>query len=226
MRTERVQVQGVELEVVRGGSGPTVVVLHGPTAYSPDAPFLELLGRDASVVAPSHPGFGGSARPDDFDTMYDLVHFYQDFLDTLPDEQVTLVGCSFGGWLAAEIAVNYGHRLERLVLVDAVGIKGGGREERDIVHLFNTSPAELGRLAWHDPAKQRPGMLGLGWQQHLEAMADEEIVTAARGWDTLCLYAWRPHLFNPRLKRWLHRISVPTLVLWGASDRIVTPSYG
>ena len=48
----------------------------------------------------------------------------------------------------------------------------------------------------------------------------------ARGWDSLCLYAWRPHLFNPRLKRWLHRISVPTLVLWGESDQIVTPSYG
>ena len=139
---------------------------------------------------------------------------------------MTLIGCSFGGWLAAEIAVNYGHRLDRLVLVDPVGIKVGGREERDIVHHFNTSPAELARLAWHDPAKQRPGLLGLGWQQHLDAMSDEELTAAARGWDSLCLYAWRPHLFNPRLKRWLHRISVPTLLLWGASDRIVAPSYG
>src|SRR6188474_3147672 len=137
MRLERVQVRGVDLEVVRGGEGPPVVLLHGPTVYSPEAPFLDLLGRDASIVAPSHPGFGGSARPDDFDTVYDLVHFYQDLLDTLPDERVTLIGCSFGGWLAAEIAVNYGHRLERLILVDPVGIKVSGREERDIVHHFN-----------------------------------------------------------------------------------------
>lgn len=226
MKREQIQVHGVDLEVIRGGSGPTVLVLHGPTDYNPETPFLGLLGRAASVVAPSHPGFGGSARPDDFDTVYDLVRFYQDVLDTLPDEKMTLIGCSFGGWLAAEVAVNYGHRLERLILVDPVGIKVGGREERDIVHHFNTSPAELARRAWHDPAKQRPGVLGLGWQQHLDAMPDEEIVRAARGWDALCLYAWRPHLYNPRLPRWLRRITVPTLLLWGESDQIVTPSYG
>jgi pimeloyl-ACP methyl ester carboxylesterase len=226
MSVERLRVHGVDLEVVRGGSGPTVVLLHGPTAYSPTAPFLELLRQTASVVAPSHPGWGGSARPDDFDTVYDLVHCYQDVLDALPDERVTLIGCSFGGWLAAELAINYGHRLHRLILVDPVGIKVSGREERDIVHHFNTPPAELARLAWHDPDRQRPGLFGLGWQQHLDAMSDEEMVRMARGWDALCLYAWRPHLYNPRLKRWLHRITVPTLVLWGASDRIVTPEYG
>ena len=226
MRVETVQVHGLDLEMLRGGDGPTVVLLHGPTVYSPEAPFLRLLGQHASIIAPSHPGFGGSVRPDDFDTVYDLVHFYQDVLDTLPDETVTLIGCSFGGWIAAEIAVNSGHRLDRLVLVDPVGIKVGGREERDIVHHFNTAPAELARLAWHDPSKQRSGLLGLGWQQHLEALSDEELTVLARSWDALCLYAWRPHLFNPRLKRWLHRISAPTLLLWGESDRIVAPSYG
>jgi pimeloyl-ACP methyl ester carboxylesterase len=57
-------------------------------------------------------------------------------------------------------------------------------------------------------------------------MSDEQIVRAARNWDALCLYAWRPHLYNPRLKRWLHRISVPTLLLWGERDGIVSPGYG
>ena len=226
MKVEKLHVRGVDLEVIRGGSGPTVLLLHGPTVYSPEAPFLGLLSQHASIVAPSHPGFGGTARPDDFDTVYDLVRFYQDVLDTLPDEKITLIGCSFGGWLAAEVAITYGHRLERLILVDPVGIKVGGREDRDVVHHFNTSPAELARRAWHDPLKQRPGVLGLGWQQHLDAMSDDEIVRMARGWDALCLYAWRPHLFNPRLKRWLRRISVSTLLLWGEADQIVTPSYG
>jgi pimeloyl-ACP methyl ester carboxylesterase len=226
MQSARVQVREIDLEVIRGGSGPPVVVLHGPTVYHPETPFLGLLGRVASVLAPAHPGFGGSARPDDFDTIYDLVHFYQDVLDTLPDQKITLIGCSFGGWLAAELAVNYGHRLERLILVDPVGIKVSGREERDVVHLFNTAPAELARRAWHDPDKQRPGLLGLGWQQHLNQATDEEIVAMARSWDALCLYAWRPHLYNPKLKRWLHRIAVPTLLLWGESDRIVAPTYG
>ncbi|MGE3272004.1 MAG: alpha/beta fold hydrolase, partial [Chloroflexota bacterium] len=166
------------------------------------------------------------ARPDDLDTIYDLVKAYQDVLDALPHEKVTLIGCSVGGWLAAEVAVNYGHRLERLILVDPVGIKVGGREDRDILHVFNTSPAEVARRAWHDPTNQRPDSLGFGWQLQLEAMSDEEIVTTARNWDALCLYAWRPHLYNPQLKRWLHRIKVPTLLLWGASDGIVSPEYG
>ena len=57
-------------------------------------------------------------------------------------------------------------------------------------------------------------------------MSDAEITTLARNWDALCLYAWRPHMYNPQLKQWLRRISVPTLVLWGESDGIVTPDYG
>ena len=72
-----------------------------------------------------------------------------------------------------------------------------------------------------------PGSYGLGWHTAIgDAMSDEEIVTLARNWDALCLYAWRPHIYNPQLKNWLHRIQVPTLVLWAASDRIVTPDYG
>jgi pimeloyl-ACP methyl ester carboxylesterase len=228
MRVERLRVHDLDLEVVRGGSGPPAVVLHGPMTYSPGAPFLGMLAERMRVLAPSLPGFGGSSRPDDVDTVYDLVQAVHDLLDQVPEdgERVTLIGCSFGGWLAAEVAVNAAHRLERLVLVDPLGIKVGGREERDIVHHFNTAPTELARLAWHDPEKQRPGVLGLGWQQQLDALADDEIVTAARNWDALCLYGWRPHLFNPQLKRWLRRIAVPTLLLWGERDRIVTPSYG
>src|SRR5215212_9284709 len=175
MRIGRLRAGCVELEVVRGGSGPAVLLLHGVTPFSPDAPFLRLLGQAATVVAPSHPGFGGSPRPDDVESVYDLIHVYRDVLDALPDEQVTLIGCSFGGWLAAELAIGYGHRLARLVLVDPVGIKVGGREERDITHLFNTHPAELARRTWHDSAKQRPGLLGLGWQQHLGTVTDEDL---------------------------------------------------
>jgi pimeloyl-ACP methyl ester carboxylesterase len=57
-------------------------------------------------------------------------------------------------------------------------------------------------------------------------MTDAEMISLARNWDSLCLFAWRPHMFNPQLKHWLHRIGAPTLVLWGESDRIVTPDYG
>src|SRR5229473_4980295 len=132
-----------DLEVIRVGNGSPLLLLHGPTTLAADLPFIAALGRHAEIIAPAHPGFGGSARPDQFDSMYDLVRLYLDVLERLPYDEIVLVGLSFGAWLAAEIATVCSHKLSKLVLVDAVGIKLGDRTERDIAHLFNTPPAEL-----------------------------------------------------------------------------------
>jgi len=216
-----------ELEILRHGSGQPILLIHGVNPISAQAPFVDMLARRATVIAPSHPGFGASSRPADFDTMYDLVNLYRDILEAIDAPRVTVVGFSFGGWIAAELAVGGAAKLDRLVLVDAVGIRLGGREQRDIVHFFNTDPAELNRLAWHDPKRRPAGIYGLGWQATItDVMSDAEMVTLARNWDSLCLYAWKPHMYNPQLAFWLRRIAVPTLVLWGESDRIVTPAYG
>lgn len=217
-----------ELEILRAGdeAADTLLLIHDINPISPNAAFVAELARKHYVVAPSHPGFGASPLPPDFDTMYDLVNLYLDVLDNLPHE-ISVAGFGFGGWIAAELAVAGHPRLHRLVLVDAVGIKVGGREERDIVHHFNTNPIELNRRSWHDTAARPPGMHGLGWQATIgDDMTDAEMISLARNWDSLCLFAWRPHMFNPQLKHWLHRIKVPTLVLWGESDGIVTPEYG
>jgi pimeloyl-ACP methyl ester carboxylesterase len=227
----RLCVGPLELEVVHRAAkrpgAPTLLLLHGIDTIRPAAPFVELLAEHAEILAPSHPGFGASLRPPDFDTVYDLVHLYRGVLDALAAERTIAIGFSFGGWIAAELAAQGHSKLDRLILVDPVGVKLGGREERDIAHFFNTSPEELARRAWHDPANCPPGCYGLGWQTAIgEAMPDDDMVRLARNWDALCLYGWRPHMYNPQLKQWLHRIAVPTLVLWGASDRIVTPEYG
>jgi pimeloyl-ACP methyl ester carboxylesterase len=217
------------LEALRraGGRGSaTILLVHGINPIDPQAAFLPPLAELGAIIAPSHPGFGRSPRPDDFDTMYDLVRLYLAVLDDIAGEDVTLIGLSFGGWIAAEVAVCRPRRLGRLVLVDPVGIKLGSREERDIAHFFNTAPDELQRRAWHDPASRPPGASGLGWQMQIGEAGDDQIVSLARDWDALCLYAWRPHMYNPQLRHWLHRIAVPTMVLWGASDDIVTPDYG
>ena len=213
---ERLSIAGIELEVVRRGAGPVVLLLHGLQTLHPKAPFLEGLARHATVIAPSHPGFGHSPRPDGFETVYDLVRLYLSVLER-QSAPVTLMGFSFGGWLAAEIAVASSHRLERLILVDPLGIKVSDRETPDILDVFNTSPAEVQRRSWHDPSR---------WAPDFDALSDEELVVRARNWDALCLYAWHPYMHNPRLRHWLHRIRVPTLLLWGASDGIVTPDYG
>jgi pimeloyl-ACP methyl ester carboxylesterase len=218
-----------DLEILRAGdpAADPLLLIHGINPISPKAAFVAELARTRYVIAPSHPGFGASPLPPDFDTMYDLVNLYLDVLDNLPNDEITIAGFGFGGWIAAELAVAGHPALRRLILVDPVGIKIGGREERDIVHMFNTNPAELNQKSWHDPAKRPTGIYGLGWQATIsDDMTDAEMITLARNWDTLCLFAWRPHMFNPQLKHWLHRIGVPTLVLWGESDRIVTPDYG
>ena len=213
---ERMSVAGVDLEIVRRGAGRPVLLLHGFAPVPPDAPFLDGLAVHADVIAPTHPGFGASTRPPDFDTVYDLVHLYVALLERLPYERLTVMGLSFGGWLAAELAVACPRRLDKLILVDAVGIKVSDRETPDILDVFNTAPADVRRRSWHDP-KSAPDF---------DEMSDEALVAHARNRDTLCLYAWHPYLYNPSLARWLPTIDVPTLVLWGASDGIVTPAYG
>jgi len=216
MASDRMTINGIELEVLRRGSGPPLVLLHGMDTVHPQAPFLDLLGHHAEIIAPSMPGFGNTSRPADFDTIYDLVHLHLALIDALPYDKVALMGLSFGGWLASEVAVACSHKLSRLVLVDSLGIKLGDRESRDILDVFNVNPAEVRRCSWHDPAKA----------PDYDAMSDAELVIHARNREALCLYAWHPCLYNPQLKQWLGHIRVPTLVLWGASDRVVTPDYG
>lgn len=215
--TTRLAVRDIALEVVRRGAGQPILALHGMQPIDPAARFLDLLARHAEIIAPSHPGFGDSPRPADFDTVYDLVHLYLDLLESLPHEKVTVLGFSFGGWLAAEMAAACCHRVDRLVLVDPLGIKLGDRETRDIVDVFNVHPDAVRDCEWHDPVRFAPDF---------NAWDDAALIRYARGRDALCTYGFQPYMFNPQLKRWLARIAMPTLVLWGASDRIVTPEYG
>src|SRR3954447_16803959 len=147
MDGDRLTVNGIELEILRRGAGRPVLLLHGMDTVHPNARFLDLLGSEAEIISPSAPGFGNTERPADFDTIYDLVHLYLALLDELPFERVDLVGLSFGGWLAAEVAAASCHRLRKLVLVDPVGIKLGGPETRDILDFFNTNPAAVKQAA-------------------------------------------------------------------------------
>jgi pimeloyl-ACP methyl ester carboxylesterase len=217
MDRERLAVHGIELETLCRGKGRPILALHGFDTIDPTAPFLDLLARHGEIIAPSSPGFGQSPRPKDFDTVYDLVHLYLALLDALPGDKITLLGFSFGGWLAAEVAVACSHRLDKLVLVDPLGIKISGRETPDVLDIFNRSPDEVRQKSWHDAGRFAPDY---------NAMSDEALVVHARNREVLCLYGWNPYMYNSQLPRWLDRITVPTLLVWGASDGVVTPDYG
>ena len=214
--TDRIAVHGIELEVLRRGEGAPVLFLHGFTPPRRDARFLELLGRRMAVIAPSHPGFGGTARPKDFESVYDLLNLYGQLIERLGHPKVSIIGSSFGGWLAAELALRMPSRIDHLVLVDSLGIKVSDRETPDILDVFNVHPDKVRAATWHDPANA----------PDYDAMEDAELIALHRGREALSLYGWHPYMHQPRLAYWLPAIKAETLVLWGASDGIVKPTYG
>ncbi len=199
------------------GAGPPLLFLHGGDYVAQNAAFLDRLARRWRVTAPRHPGFGHSERADGFRTVHDLAYLYLDWLDAQPPGEVVVVGSSFGGWIALEMAVRSAGRIGRLVLIDALGLKFGGREERDIADIYALPEDEVRRRTFFDPARASPDYAALG---------DDELTAIARDRAATALYGWRPYMHDPALRQWLHRVRAPSLVLWGASDAIVAPAYG
>jgi len=215
--TRMLTVAGADLEVEERGDGPPLLFLHAGEGLAPERPWLDLLGARFRVIAPSHPGFGRSALPDWVGSVDDLAYLYLDLAAALDLRDAVLVGACFGGWVAAEMAVRDARRFARLVLVDPVGIKVGGVTERDIADMHAVSRQEFMRRAWADPAR---GAIDT------TKLPETELAAIARGREALLVFGWKPYMHNPRLKHWLHRIDVPTLLLWGERDEIVTPAYG
>lgn len=215
--SERRVVDGVSVEIVRGGAGRPLLFLHTVDGVNPDSEFLSGLADRFAVVAPWHPGFGPSELPREFRTVGDLAYFYLQLADELELHDAVLVGTSFGGWLAAEIAIRSSSAFSHTVLLDPLGIKVGGREDRDIADMFAISQDELTRLAYFDSGRRA---------RDYSTMTDEQRLGIARSREAYTYFGWRPYMHDPSLRRWLRRITIPTLVLWGSHDGIVTPAYG
>lgn len=222
VQEERHIVDGVTLQVFHGGQGPTLLVLHDCEVMTEWQPYHAALATRFTVLAPSHPGCGASKGAETIDSVDDLAYLYLDFVDSLRPQQIDVLGLGMGAWIAAEMAVRCSHSLRRLVLADAVGIKVSGRTEVDIIETFILTRERLLEVGWHDSAlgaerMKLPGAPGL---------ADEELLTLIHNREAAARLTWKPFMHNPALRRWLHRIALPTLVLWGESDRIVRPDYG
>jgi pimeloyl-ACP methyl ester carboxylesterase len=137
---------------------------------------------------------------------------------------VCLVAADFGAWIAAEIAIRSTSRLSHLVLIGALGIRVAGREERDIVDLWATSREDLAEMMYVDQSFAETGESSL--REDYSGLTDDELTAIARGRESLVIFGWQPYLHNPALRSWLHRIDVPTLVIWGEEDRFASPEYG
>src|SRR4030095_11073317 len=141
-----IAIQGIDLQVVRQGTGRPLLLLHGGDGPQDSLPLFRRLAECFDVIAPTHPGFAGTSIPEHFDTLEDLMYLYLNLLDVLNLHNVILMGMSMVGWVAVEIAVRNTSRLSQIILVDAVGIKQGGRGPRDMCDIFGLPASEVAKL--------------------------------------------------------------------------------
>jgi pimeloyl-ACP methyl ester carboxylesterase len=205
----------VELTVTERGEGRPILLLHGGGGPRTVEPWADLLAgaKDAHVLTPVHPGFNSTPRPAGLDSIAGLAATYVALLETLELEDVTVVGNSIGGWIAAEMSLLDSSRVSGYVLVDAVGIEVPGHPVAD---FFALTPAQLAERSYHDPATYGIDPAALPPQVR-EAMAGNRVA--------LEVYGGRA-MTDPTLAGRLSGVSTPTLVVWGEADRIGDPDFG
>lgn len=216
MPATTLKVADIELELFETGQGRPLLFLHAAAGFDQGQPFVAPLAQKYRLIAPSHPGFGRSSLPDWLDSVDDIAYVYLDLLDTLKLRDIDLMGCSIGGWIAAELATKAPERVRRLVMVGPVGVKVGPADKLDIPDIFAMPQAEVQKLLHHDPVKMTPDM---------SKMTDEAMAAMFRNRETTALLVWEPWMHNPKLKRRLHRITSPALFIRGASDGLVSDAY-
>ena len=199
----------IELTMTEQGRGRSVLMLHGGGGPASIAGFAEAVSRNAHVFTPTHPGFNGTPRPEELDSVDKLAGFYLDWIAERGLDDVLLVGFSMGGWIASAMAARDTSRLRGVVLVNAVGITVEGETIADV---FAMNPQEIRALSFHDPDKFR-----------FEPTPQQIAMTAAN-FKTLAIYG--KDMCDPHLKERLATVNIPALVAWGESDRIVTSAYG
>ena len=214
--SSQITVSGVTLDIEEAGQGRPLLFLHPGEGLQAHRPWFQTLAKTHRVIAPNHPGFGNSSLPDWFGTVDDIAYLYLDLAKQLRLTDAVLVGACFGGWIAAEMAVRETKHFSALVLSAPLGVKVRGHLDRDIADMHSIPRAEFMRLAWADPAKG---------EIDYPSLPDTELAAIARGRESFALYGWKPYMHNPRLKRWLHRIDIPTHLIWGDSDGIVSIDY-
>lgn len=215
--TKFITLGDVQIELTRRGKGKPLLLLPSEEALEPDAPFVDELAKKFEVIIPQAPGFGRSNRPDWITNMDDIAYIYLDLIEKLGLKKLTVMGFSLGGWIAAEMATKDDSHLAKLVLVDAYGIKVGGPYDRDIADIWLEHPKKVMEQKWFDVAKGK---------RDFPAMPEAKLAIIARNIESTARLCWEPYMHNPKLTRRLHRVQVPTLVVWGKNDGIVSADYG
>jgi len=210
-RTSTISLAGADVLLADRDRSRPFLLLHGGGGAATMAGFADLLAErtHSRVLLPTHPGFGGTNRPDALATTKDLAATYIALLDAFELSDVTLIGNSFGGWVAAEIALLGSPRVSGAVIVDGIGIEVA---DHPVTSVSGLTPAELAQLSFHDPtrAPRPPAGGGPGPSPDVQALIG---------------YAG-PTMSDPTLAGRLGAVELPVQVIWGESDGIVSPDYG
>ncbi len=202
-------INGVKTVVLTAGKGEPLVFLHGAGiwhGFNFALPWTEKF----RVIVPFHPGFGESGEDPAMNDLHDYVMHYLDLFDALGIATTRLVGFSLGGWLAAKFAVAHGDRVERLVLVGPAGLRGKEQPKGDILSL---------------PPEQIPALLVSNFDVIKPYLPDNPkdldfMGERYREGGTLARLLWE-HPYDTKLPRYLHRLTMPTLLVWGEDDKLL-----
>jgi pimeloyl-ACP methyl ester carboxylesterase len=216
MASELVSVGGTEIEIVRQGSGKPLLLLPGEDMLEAASAFVAGLAKKFEVIVASPPGFGGSARPEWMTQPADQAYLLLSLLKKLGLARVPAIGCSFGGWVAAEMAVMDDDCFSRLALISPYGVKLGGPTESDFADIYQLGPAKAAALKFRTPETMK---------RDFGKLSDDELTRIARNLESFARFGWEPYLHNPKLKHLLYRVTAPTLIVWGEQDGIASTDY-
>jgi pimeloyl-ACP methyl ester carboxylesterase len=210
---EFLQVGETRLHLLRGGSGRPALVLHGIEGPEGWLDFHDRVASSAEVIAPSHPGFGHSERPGWLESITSMARFYEWFLRDAGLDQVDLIGFGVGGWIAAEMATMCSHNITHLVLVDAAGIHP---EKGEILDVFIRPWREVIQGGVFDAPNAAE------FQRIYEAEPIADFGGSREAGRSMSMrMCYRPYMHSPSLAPLLRGVQTPTLIVWGAEDRII-----
>ena len=218
-RTLPVWQNRVNMRVVSKGNGPALIFFHGPWGLHWN-PFLDALAQHFTVHAPEHPGTTPGA-PDDIhhlDNLWDLVLCYDELLEQMGVDNAAFVGHSFGAMVACEVAAAYPRRAGRLALIDAIGL---WRDDAPVINWMMLNQQEMQSYIFHDPEGAGARLLFSKTEDETERVNAQVGLTWAMG--STGKFIWP--IPDKGLKKRIHRVKAPTLLIWGAEDRIAPPVY-
>ena len=203
------------VRVFAAGHGDPLLFLHSALGAGVWTEGIDRLAQHFQVLLPDHPGFGPSPLPDWLTGMDDMVFHYLDLLDGLGlHKPVRMAGVSFGGWVGAEFAAFHPERVQKLVLIDAAGLRIPAVPLPDV---FRLAPQAVLPLVFHDLSKAMALMP--------KDFGPDTVVQMFHDRSALARLSWNPYLHDPKLPRRLRRATVPTLLVWGKQDKLIPPAY-